>query len=133
MHGHFNVDDLPDGYTVADIPQLDKEWDQLVLLWDHFSGNITDTAEGNIHHPPVLFGITGNMFEALMARQGNNVHFPDDESYMNFAIEMVAFGGMMFRFGQHCANQGFLAINMSQCKCANITDDALAEFIGESK
>jgi len=123
-------------YTEEELETCRREAKDVLRLWNAFSELVQNSPALTGTHPPpamtehYLAMLNGNSpFETLLPL------LPQDEDTLREATvtlwNTIAYGDVLFRFGQYCVSQELFHGKLVRCKCDALTDEDLKDFLGE--
>lgn len=127
-----------DNYTADEKAVIEREVEALSNLWNAHMQEVGDSnIPYGVHPPPSIFALYHTLLTShhsspavFMAEFADS---EDSERWEHFIEEtmgrVVAYGDVMFRFGQWCVSRGLLHANLIPCKCASVTDDMLSQLL----
>lgn len=109
-------------FTPEQVEIVQKEIDQLMLIWAQWQYTRRDTsATPSVHMPPALIAYNDFITECVAS-----MALPETVD-LGYLVGIVT--GITFPFSQFCMNQGFLFANMTPCNCGEVTDEALTKLL----
>lgn len=91
-------------------------------MWDRFRHKVEVTTE-DLHAPPALWEVVSDLTAAHLKNLG--LCPEDDDTFKR----VVAMSELIWFFGNFCAENGLLRSNLVPCKCSEVTDQQINDFL----